>query len=116
MPDYFSMENYYANVTPPTKRQEQLAKELESIKREAHEHNNSKASEKSITGPLKRFCPLDENLLVKSKKTQKMEGLDIEIPVYKCPLCHTKFSGIGTELYSSNHKLKAIVFEHNGTL
>jgi hypothetical protein len=67
MPDYFSLQNFYADVNPPTKKQEAFAKELSNNNEAARSHNDAIKNSKSITGPLKRFCPLDESILKTDK-------------------------------------------------
>lgn len=110
MGDYFSLPNYLADVNPPTKKTEKLLQELENMHTDVRNYNNSKANEKPILGKIKRFCGLCESELIKSKKGEKLEGLDIEIPRYKCKMCSQVYSGIGLNLTTPNGKVKAICF------
>jgi hypothetical protein len=103
--------NPYFSPTPPTKAQEALTQQIEQLNQSAHSHNTAKANEKVVLGPLKRYCSLCSSELVKSKKTEKLEDLGIEVPKWKCKLCFQYYVGIGKELYTPNHKVKAIVFE-----
>jgi hypothetical protein len=105
------MSNPYFDPNPPSKAHEAMTQELEQLKQKAKAFNESKNSEKPIIGKLKRYCSLCNSELVKSKKTEKLDGLDLELLKFKCPTCHQYYIGIGKDLYTPNHKGKAIVFE-----
>jgi len=116
MGDLFYMDNAYADVRPRTRREEVQIQELEQSNKSAREHNNSKANEKVITGTIKRYCGLCEAQLIKTKKSDKIEELEIEVPRFKCKTCGQVYSGFGLELFTSNKKVKAICFEYDGTI
>jgi hypothetical protein len=80
MSSYFNMDNPYADVKSLTKKEQALIQELEQSNKSVREHNNSKANEKVITGPIKRYCGLCEAPLIKTMKSDNIEELDIEIP------------------------------------
>ena len=109
----FSLPNPLADIRSRTKKESQLIEQIEQDTEQAKFHNNSKQNEKVILGPLKRFCALDECPLIKTKKSDKIEGLDIEVPRYKCKTCGQIYSGFGLALFTSNKKVKAIVFEQD---
>ena len=117
MGDVFSMKNYYADVKPPTHKEQLLIQELEQMNESAKFHNESMKNSKPITNPIKRFCPLDESPL-KAIKSKPLEGLsEISKPRYRCVLCKSVFEGFGTELFHETKKsLKAIAFEYDGTI
>jgi hypothetical protein len=110
------MENYYADVKPPTKAQERLTQQLDQLNQSVREFNESKKNEKPITGKIMRYCGLCSSELVRTKKSDKLEGLNIEVPRYKCKTCSQVYSGIGLDLYTPNKKGKAICFEYDGTV
>jgi hypothetical protein len=117
MPDYFALENYYSSVKPPTRAEQALTQEMEQMNEKARLHNSAKASEKVITGPIKRYCPLDESPL-KPIKPKPLEGLpEISKPRYRCVLCKSVFEGYGLDLFHETKRdLKAIAFEYTGNI
>ena len=74
MPDYFNMDNPYADIKPLSLKETALIQQLEQDNLKAHAFNENKKNEKVITGPLKRYCPLDESPL-KAIKPKPIEGI-----------------------------------------
>lgn len=115
-PDYFQMENPLADIHTRTRKEEAFLEQLNQMNESAKFHNSAKANEKSIRGPLKRFCSLCEAPL-KSIKPKTLEDLDIPLPRYRCTLCKSVYQGYGLELFHESKKsVKAIVFEMDGTV
>jgi len=113
---YFSLPNPHSSIRTRTRKEEALIEELEQQNEQAKFYNSSKANEKVPNGPLKRYCPLDENPL-KPIKSKKLEDLDIELPRFRCVLCKSVFQGYGFYLFHETKKdLEAIVFPFDGTL
>lgn len=116
MSSYFNIDNPLADIRTRTRKEEALLEQLNQMNESAKFHNSAIQNTKPITGKIMRYCSLDDSPLVKSKKTEKLEGLDIEIQKWKCKVCGQVYSGIGLNLCTPNKKVKAICFEMDGTL
>ena len=59
-PDTFFLDNFNADIRPPSKSHERLTQALQDYNRIVHTLNESKENKKPIAGKIKRYCGLCE--------------------------------------------------------